>query len=68
MEQFESYLKDFHKIRNLIIFLNSFEEIRVSLKSDENNSTLQADQIYVYYHVSVPIRMREIFQTGLREN
>jgi hypothetical protein len=53
MEQLGSMWTDFHEVWFLSIFLKSFEEIQVSVKSDKNNGYFTWSPIHIYYHISL---------------
>jgi hypothetical protein len=71
MGQLGSHWTDFHEIWYLHVFQKSVEKIRVSLKSDKNNSTLyEAFCIYTFVTVSrwILLRMRNFSDKSCREN
>ena len=70
MEQLGSYWTDFHEIWYLSIFRKTAEKIKVSLKSDKNNSgTLHEDQ-HTFLIISRPLllEMINVSDRRCREN
>jgi len=53
VEQLGSMWMDFQEVWFLSIFLKSFEEIQVSVKSDKNNGYFTWSLIYIYDHISL---------------
>ena len=69
MEQLGSDWKDFDEILYFSIFRKSVEKIQVSLNSDKNNGTLQADLfMLLIVSRSVLFRMRNVLDKSYREN
>jgi hypothetical protein len=68
MEQLGSQWTDFHEILYLSVFRKSVEKNQISLKSNENISTLHEDQhTFVIIFRSVLLRMGNVSDTSCRE-